>query len=133
MFQSYASSTAKKHGFCFPARGYLAPFVSQKKLNLEHCSHISEAAPPTTFHLLMLFRRRQKNSSVIQPCLRKDFSLLAHRRPVGNLSLFSRYIHGFDHLYLIPPLTIPGRSISSSNMHTYNVQSQQQFLPLFYS
>ena len=129
-----ASSAAKKLGFLFRAKKYFSSsnlytlYVSQIRPCLEYCSNIWGAAPPTTLGILDAIERKAVRL-INDPTLTNKLPCLAHRRAVGDLSLYYRYFHGFcsqELASIIPPLAIPNRTTRlTSHMHPYTVQLQK--------
>jgi reverse transcriptase-like protein len=128
---SIATAASQKLGFLFRAKKYFSPshlytlYVSQIRPPLEYCSHIWGMASPTTLSILDSIQRRAVRL-INDPSLTERLPSLAHRRPVGDLSLFYRYFHGFcseELSSIIPPLTVPNRETrGAARMHPYTVQ-----------
>nr|CAH7714134.1 unnamed protein product [Callosobruchus chinensis] len=113
---SIATAAGKKLGYLFRARNYFSPLnllklcKAQIRPSLESCSHICEAAAPTTLSIGGF----QKNTIrlIVDPALTCHLQPLSHRRIVGDLSLFYRYSNGFcssELTSIIPPLFKPAR------------------------
>jgi hypothetical protein len=112
---SLATAALKKLGFLFRAKKYFSPsnlytlYVSQIQPSLKYCSHVWGMAFPTTLSILDAIQRRAVRL-INDPLLTQRLPSLAHRRAVGDLSLFYRYFYGFcsDELSsIVPPLAFP--------------------------
>jgi len=131
---SIATSAAKKLGFLFRARRYFSSlnlytlYVSQIRPCLEYCSHVWGAAPPSTLSILDSIQRKAIRL-IDDPVLTGRLRSLAHRRAVGDLSLFYRYFHRLcseELASIIPPLAARSRVTRGANrMHPYTVQLQK--------
>ena len=105
---SFATSAAKKLGFLFRTRRYfsfwnLYTFYVTPRPCLEYYSHFWGAAPPSTLGIL----QRKAIRLIDDPVLSGRLSSLAHRRAVGDLSLFYRYFHRLcseELASIIPPI-----------------------------
>nr|CAH7740628.1 unnamed protein product [Callosobruchus chinensis] len=113
---SIATAAGKKLGYLFRARKYFSPsdlltlYKDQIRPSLEYCSHIWEAAAPTTLSILDEVQRRAIRL-IGDPAL-TCYQPLSHRRAVGDLSLFYRYSNGFcsfELTFIIPALSKPAR------------------------
>jgi len=128
---SIATSAAKKLGFLFRARKYFSPsnlytlYVSQIRPCMEYCSHIWGSASPSTLKILDSIQRKAVRL-IDDPNLTGRLPSLAHRRAVGDLSLFYRYFHGLcseELSSIVPPLDSPNRDTRrTSHMHPFTVQ-----------
>nr|CAH7725917.1 unnamed protein product [Callosobruchus chinensis] len=112
---SIAAVAGKKLGYLFTSRKYFSPtnlltlYKAQIRPSLEYCSHIWEAAAPTTLSILDAVQRRTIRL-IGDPALTCHLQPLSHRRTVGDLSLFYRYSNGFcstELTSIIPPLSKP--------------------------
>ena len=127
---SIASAASKKLGFLFRAKKYSTSsnlytlYVAQIQPSLEYCSHVWGAAPPTTLNILDSVQRRAIRL-INDSALTDRLPLLAHRRAVGDLSLFYRYFHGLcsnELNSIIPPVIVPSRHTrSASRLHPFAV------------
>nr|CAH7758446.1 unnamed protein product [Callosobruchus chinensis] len=99
------------------ARKYFSPsnlltlYKAQIRPSLEYCSHIWEAAAPTTLSIIDAVQRRAIRL-IGDPALTCHLQPLSHRRAVSDLSLFYRYSNGFcssELTSVIPPLSKPAR------------------------
>ena len=92
---------------------------------MEYCSHIWGAAAPTTLKILDSIQRKAVRL-IDHPFLTRKLPSLAHRRAVGDLSLFYRYYHGLcseELSSIVPPLDKPNRATRrTSHMHPFTVQ-----------
>ena len=94
---------------------------------MEYCSHIWEAAPPSTLRFLDSIQRKAIGL-INDPVLTGRLPSLAHRRDVGDLSLFYRYLHRLcseELASIIPSLAVRSRVTRSLPMHPYTVQLQK--------
>nr|CAH7764866.1 unnamed protein product [Callosobruchus chinensis] len=95
----------------FSPSNLLTLYKAQIRPSLENCSHIWEAAAPTTLFILDAVQRRAI-LLVGDPALTCHFQPLSHQRAVGDLSLCYRYSNGFcssELTSIIPPLSKPAR------------------------
>nr|CAH7718513.1 unnamed protein product [Callosobruchus chinensis] len=113
---SIATAAGKNLGYLFRARKYFSPFnllklyKTQIRPKLEY-SHFWGAAAPATLSLLEAVQRRAIRL-IGDPALTCRLQPLSHRRAVGYLSLFYRYLIGFcfsELTSIIPPLSKPAR------------------------
>ena len=89
-------------------------YISQIRPCLEYCSHVWGAAPLSTLSILDSIQRKAIRLSD-DPVLTERLPSLAHRRAVGDLSLFYRYIHRLcskELASIIPPLAVRSRVTS---------------------
>nr|CAH7756777.1 unnamed protein product [Callosobruchus chinensis] len=116
---SIAIAAGKKLGYLFRVRQYFLPsnlltlYKAQIRLSLEYCSHIWEAAAPTTLSILDAVQRRAVRL-ISDPALNlpPPAAFSPARHAVGDLSLFYRYSNGFcssELTAIIPPLSKPAR------------------------
>ena len=127
---SIASAASKKLGFLFRAKKYFTSsnlytlYVAQIRPSLEYCSHVWGAAPPTTLNILDSVQRRAIRL-INDPALTDRLPSLAHRRAVGDLSLFYRYFYGLcsnELNSIIPPVIVPSRQTrGASGLHPFAV------------
>nr|CAH7738018.1 unnamed protein product [Callosobruchus chinensis] len=131
-WHEHASSTAtgagKNLGYLFRAKKYFSPsnlltlYKSQIRPSLEYCSHISEAAAPTTLSILDPVQRRAIRLDG-DPALTCRLQPISHRRAVGDLSLFYRYSNGFcssELTFTMPPLSKPAELLHTSRTERYS-------------
>ena len=136
---SIATSAAKKLGFLFRARKYFSSsnlhtlYVSQIRPCLEYCSHVWGAAPPSTLSILDSIQKRAIRL-IDDPVLAGRLPTLAHRRAVGDLSLFYRYFHRYcseELASIIPPRAVRNRVTRGvMHMQPYTVQLQSLEHPI---
>lgn len=138
---SVAEAAAKKLSFLFRCRKYFSSanlftlYISLIRPCLEYCSHIWGAAAASTLAILDSIQRRAIRL-INDPALTQKLPSLAHRRAVGDLSLFYRYYHGLcsDELSsIVPPPAVPNRSTRGTDrMHPFTVEFTK-FRTLCYS
>ena len=91
-------------------------------------SHFWGAAPPSTLSILDSIQKRAIRL-IDDPVLAGRLPTLAHRRAVGDLSLFYRYFHRFcseELASIISPLAVRNRMTKGVvHMHPYTVQLQK--------
>nr|CAH7738878.1 unnamed protein product [Callosobruchus chinensis] len=142
---SIATAAGKKLGYLFRARKYFSPsnlltlYKAQIRPSLEYCSHIWEAATPTTWSILDDAVQRRAIRLIVDPAFTCHLHPLSHRR--SDLSLFYRHSNGFcssELTSVIPPLSKPARctrGTSSSHpkavvLHTLRTeQYERTFAP----
>ena len=86
-------------------------YVSQIRPCLEYCSHMWGAAPPSTLSVFDSIQRKAIRL-IDDPVLTGRLPSLAHRRAVGDLSLFYRYFHRLcseELASIISPLVVRSR------------------------
>ena len=96
---SLAKHASQKLGFLARACGFLSSshllsiYKSQIHPSLDYCSHVWEGAPKST--LCLLDKVQSKAIRLINnPNLTKSLQPLSHRRLIGDLSIYYRYING---------------------------------------
>nr|CAH7745163.1 unnamed protein product [Callosobruchus chinensis] len=90
---------------------------AQIRPSLEYCSHIWGAATPITLSILDAVQRRAIRL-VGDPALTCHLQPLSHRRGVGDLSLFYRYLNEFcssELASIIPPFSKPAKCIHGTS------------------
>ena len=96
---SLAKHESQKLGFLARPRGFfssshlLSIYKSQTRPSLEYCSHVWGGAPKSTLCLLDKFQSKAIRL-INNPNLTKSLQPLSHRRLVGDLSIFYRYLNG---------------------------------------
>nr|CAH7721451.1 unnamed protein product [Callosobruchus chinensis] len=95
---STATAAGKKLGYLFRATKYFSPSklytLYKVQIRPEYCSHIWGADAPTTLSILDAFQRRAIRL-ICDPALTCHLLPLSHRRAVGDLPLFYRYLNEF--------------------------------------
>nr|CAH7743472.1 unnamed protein product [Callosobruchus chinensis] len=88
--QALTRTAGKKLRYLFRVRKYFSPsnlltlYKAQIRPSLEYCSHIWEAAAPTTLYVLDAVQRRAIRL-IGDPALTCHLQPLSHRRAVGDL------------------------------------------------
>nr|CAH7764708.1 unnamed protein product [Callosobruchus chinensis] len=116
---SIAIAAGKKLGYLSRARKCFSPskFLAQIRPSLVYCSHIWEAAAPTTLSIFDAVQRRAIRL-IGDPALTCRLQQLPHRR--GDLSLFYRYSNGFcfsELTSIISPFFKPARCTRRTSSH----------------